>query len=102
MVRLSGLFPSASAALLDQSSFTFALHEWLDGKGLQKYAGLFEAAGLEGGDLGELDDDQLSAMGLPLGARQKALQAVPQVAGMRPIPFVVLLAVLFPVGLTST
>jgi class 3 adenylate cyclase/tetratricopeptide (TPR) repeat protein len=54
---------------------------WLEELGLGEYAAAFEAEKIEVGDLPDLRDDDLKALGLPMGPRKRVLRAVGGLAG---------------------
>ena len=49
---------------------------WLEELGLGEYAEVFEAEKIEVGDLADLRDDDLKALGLPMGPRKRLLRAI--------------------------
>ena len=53
-----------------------AIREWLARQGLGDHAGLFEAEQIEATDLPDLTDDDLKALGLPMGPRKRLLRAI--------------------------
>ena len=56
---------------------------WLADRGLAKYAPRFVDEEIDLDALGLLDDDDLIALGLPLGPRRKLLRAVAEIGGAR-------------------
>src|SRR2546421_12354513 len=54
------------------------LVQWLQQLGLEQYADLFEAQGVEIGLLPTLTDQDLKDLGLPLGPRRIVLRAIEQ------------------------
>ena len=52
------------------------IRQWLDALGLGEYAEAFEAEKIAPGDLSEFSEEDLNALGLPLGPRRRVLKAV--------------------------
>ena len=52
------------------------LREWLEARGLSRYADLLVAQDIELDILPQLTDADLTAAGLPVGARKRLLQAI--------------------------
>jgi predicted ATPase/class 3 adenylate cyclase len=59
---------------------------WLRGIGLEQYAQTFRDNAIDADVLGDLTDDHLRELGLPLGARLKLLRAVAALASGEPPP----------------
>jgi len=59
---------------------------WLDDLGLSSYADLFADAAIDQDVLGELTEDHLKELGLPLGHRLKLLKAIAKLNGTGPGP----------------
>src|ERR1700730_10018499 len=57
------------------------LREWLEARGLGRYADALLAQDIEIDILPQLTDADLTAAGLPVGARKRLLQAIDNVAG---------------------
>jgi class 3 adenylate cyclase/tetratricopeptide (TPR) repeat protein len=51
------------------------IRQWLDALGLGEYAEAFEAEKIAPGDLSEFSEEDLNALGLPLGPRRRVLKA---------------------------
>src|SRR4030081_73965 len=58
------------------------LREWLEAKGLGRYAEALLAQDIELDILPQLTDSDLTAAGLPLGARKRLLQAIGGLSGV--------------------
>jgi class 3 adenylate cyclase/tetratricopeptide (TPR) repeat protein len=57
---------------------------WLEALGLGEYADAFEREQIEVGDLPDLADADLKALGLPMGPRKRLLRAIAALAGAPP------------------
>jgi hypothetical protein len=64
------------AALLQERCTDFPFYEWLAGRGLEQYAGIFSAHSIDFGVLVHLEEKHLAEMGIPLGARMKIMHAL--------------------------
>jgi hypothetical protein len=52
------------------------IRQWLTDLGLERYGDIFEREELTPANLPELSDDELKALGLPLGPRKTILKAI--------------------------